>query len=99
MNGVSSPLLPDSAPVYVRIGSAHVKHISSACTFQEELALLHDSASDTKGRSRDHELRTAPIVTRDAYVAAGYRDTMTQYGVLGRVLHILYVDTAFSILP
>lgn len=67
-------------------------------TFQEELALLHDSANDAKGRSRDHELRTAPIVTRDAYVAAGYRDNMTQYGVLGRALHILYVSAALLIL-
>lgn len=65
---------------------------------QEELALLHDSGNDIKGRSKDHELRTAPVVTRDAYVAAGYRDNMTQYGVLGRALHILYVDTVPSIL-
>ena len=56
---------------------------------QEELALLHDSASDTKGRSRDHELKTAPLVTRDAYVAAGYHENTTQYGVLGRALQIL----------
>ncbi|KAF8558824.1 hypothetical protein OG21DRAFT_1474654 [Imleria badia] len=62
----------------------------------EELALLHDGANDAQGRSKDHELRTAPIVTRDAYVAAGYRDNMTQYGVLGRALHIFNKSQAYS---
>ncbi|KAF8138654.1 hypothetical protein EV363DRAFT_538664 [Boletus edulis] len=62
----------------------------------EELALLHDGANDTQGRSKDHELRTAPIVTRDAYVAAGYRDNMTQYGVLGRALQIFNKSQAYS---
>lgn len=54
----------------------------------EELELLHDSISDVRGRSKDHELRTAPIVTRDAYIAAGYREGATQYGVLGSILSI-----------
>ncbi|KAH0840083.1 hypothetical protein J3R83DRAFT_1051 [Lanmaoa asiatica] len=62
----------------------------------EELALLHDSANDPQGRSKDHELRTAPIVTRDAYVAAGYHDAITQYGVLGRALHIFNKSQAYS---
>jgi hypothetical protein len=62
----------------------------------EELTLLHDGANDAQGRSREHELRTAPIVTRDAYVAAGYRDNMTQYGVLGRALHIFNKSQAYS---
>ncbi|KAF9247148.1 hypothetical protein BU15DRAFT_84696 [Melanogaster broomeanus] len=57
---------------------------------QDELSLLHDSSVNVRGRSKDHELRTAPIVTRDAYVAAGYREHTTQYGVLGRALSILY---------
>ncbi|KAJ8595321.1 hypothetical protein M405DRAFT_728350 [Rhizopogon salebrosus TDB-379] len=55
---------------------------------KEELELLHDSITDTRGKSKDHELRTAPIITRDAYVAAGYREGATQYGVLGSVLSI-----------
>ncbi|KAG1874594.1 hypothetical protein DFJ58DRAFT_757835 [Suillus subalutaceus] len=54
----------------------------------EELELLHDNISDVRGRSNDHELRTAPIITRDAYVAAGYREGATQYGVLGSILSI-----------
>lgn len=96
MNG---SLLPhDPGSVYVRIGNVHVGFTSLTRVFQEELALLHDGANDAQGRSKDHELRTAPIVTRDAYVAAGYRDNMTQYGVLGRALHILYVTTGSRIL-
>ena len=83
----------------MRIRIVYVECISLARRFQEELTLLHDGANDAKGRSRDHELRTAPIVTRDAYVAAGYRDNMTQYGVLGRALHILYVSTGSKFLP
>lgn len=55
---------------------------------KEELELLHDSISDTRGRSKDHELNTAPIITRDAYVAAAYRECATQYGVLGSILSI-----------
>lgn len=55
---------------------------------KEELELLHDGIADTRGKSKDHELRTAPIITRDAYVAAGYREGATQYGVLGSVLSI-----------
>jgi hypothetical protein len=55
---------------------------------KEELELLHDSIADTRGKSKDHERRTAPIITRDAYIAAGYREGTTQYGVLGSVLSI-----------
>ncbi|KAG1832977.1 hypothetical protein EV424DRAFT_1622478 [Suillus variegatus] len=85
-----------------------VTNLSSAST--EELELLHDSISDVRGRSKDHELRTAPIITRDAYIAAGYREGATQYGVLGSILSIhnknnvpykpvnpqLYCEHAFS---
>ena len=53
---------------------------------QEELQLLDDASLDSGARSRDHELRTAPIFTRDAYNEAGFKNTSTQYGVLGRVL-------------
>ncbi|KAF8843192.1 hypothetical protein BDN67DRAFT_243117 [Paxillus ammoniavirescens] len=62
----------------------------------DELALLHDSSINVRGRSRDHELRTAPIVTRDAYVAAGYREHTTQYGVLGRAVSIFNKSQAYS---
>ncbi|KIM90985.1 hypothetical protein PILCRDRAFT_59166 [Piloderma croceum F 1598] len=53
---------------------------------QEELQLLDDTSQDSRGQSRDHELRTAPLYTRDAYVAADLRDHGAQYGVLGKVI-------------
>ncbi|KIM68689.1 hypothetical protein SCLCIDRAFT_1208887 [Scleroderma citrinum Foug A] len=62
----------------------------------DELLLLSDSASSTKGRSKEHELRTAPIITRDAYVAAGYHDQATQYGVLGRTMNIFNGSVPYS---
>jgi hypothetical protein len=55
-------------------------------TLQQELQLLDDASLDSHGQSRDHELRTAPIFTRDAYVAAGFHDHAAQYGVLGKVM-------------
>lgn len=62
--------------------------VNSRDPVHEELELLHDSISDIRGRSKDHELQTAPIITRDAYVAACYREGATQYGVLGSILSI-----------
>ncbi|EGO27487.1 hypothetical protein SERLADRAFT_406567 [Serpula lacrymans var. lacrymans S7.9] len=53
-----------------------------------EMHLLQDDPTTVSGRSRDHELKTAPIFTRDAYVAAGYREHTTQYGVMGKTLSI-----------
>jgi hypothetical protein len=57
-------------------------------TFQEELQLLDDASINSRGQSRDHELRTAPIFTRDAYTAAGFQGHTAQYGVLGKVIQI-----------
>ncbi|KII95332.1 hypothetical protein PLICRDRAFT_169996 [Plicaturopsis crispa FD-325 SS-3] len=54
----------------------------------EELRLLDDDSSDQIGDSRDHEMRTAPLMTRDAFIAAGYPGTATQYGVMGKVLSV-----------
>lgn len=53
---------------------------------QEELQLLDDMSLDSGARSIDHEWRTAPIFTRDAYNEAGLKATSTQYGVLGKVI-------------
>ena len=53
---------------------------------KEEMRLLDDDVIDTLCRSQDHELRTAPIMTRDAYVVAEQSNLGTQYGVLGKVL-------------
>lgn len=65
-------------------------------TAYDELLLLSDGPSSTKGRSKEHELRTAPIITRDAYVAAGYHDQATQYGVLGRTMNIFNGSVSYS---
>lgn len=48
--------------------------------------LLDDASLDSTGRSKDHELRTAPVFTRDAYKAAGFEAHKSQYGVLGRLI-------------
>ncbi|KAN0076806.1 hypothetical protein V8E55_010661 [Tylopilus felleus] len=38
--------------------------------------------------SRDHEVRTAPLITREAYVAGGFAKMSMQYGVIGEALSI-----------
>ncbi|KAI6134861.1 hypothetical protein EV401DRAFT_863313 [Pisolithus croceorrhizus] len=63
---------------------------AAADSAYDELQLLHDNPSNLKARSKEHEVRTAPIITRDAYVAAGYHEQTSQYGVLGRTMSILY---------
>ncbi|KAI6033696.1 hypothetical protein BKA83DRAFT_4179910 [Pisolithus microcarpus] len=51
----------------------------------EELQhLKKGSASE----STEHEMRTAPLITREAFVAAGFKDRVVQYGVLGETLSI-----------
>ncbi|KAI6151531.1 hypothetical protein BKA82DRAFT_4100264 [Pisolithus tinctorius] len=51
----------------------------------EELQhLKKGSASE----STEHEMRTAPLITREAFVAAGFKDRVLQYGVLGETLSI-----------
>ncbi|KAH9951841.1 hypothetical protein B0H21DRAFT_717813 [Amylocystis lapponica] len=52
-----------------------------------ELQLL-DGASAVLGHEDDHEVKTAPILTRDAYVAAGISARPSQYGVLGSLLSV-----------
>ncbi|KAH7888248.1 hypothetical protein F5I97DRAFT_1926676 [Phlebopus sp. FC_14] len=45
-----------------------------------------------KGRkadlSKDHEMRTAPLITREAYIAGAFNKRSTQYGVIGETLAI-----------
>ena len=50
------------------------------------MRLLDDDALDSLGRSQDHELCTAPIMARDAYVVAEQDNQTIQYGVLGKIL-------------
>ncbi|KAG2153450.1 uncharacterized protein EDB93DRAFT_1134981 [Suillus bovinus] len=77
-NGVESPETIDE-PIYdlhmVKAAKVELKHLRS----------LTVDASDL---SKDHELQTAPLITREAYIAAGYKKHSTQYGVMGQVLSI-----------
>lgn len=52
---------------------------------------------DASDLSKDHELQTAPLITREAYIAAGYKKHSTQYGVMGQVLSIQYVVSLFVV--
>ena len=56
--------------------------------FPQELQLLDCNPSDHDCSSRRHELNTAPILTRDAYIASGCHEETSQYGVLGRVISV-----------
>jgi hypothetical protein len=87
LSGTSSPREPNGHSV-TNPSSRSGASVAPRDPAHEELELLHDSMSDVRGRSNDHELRTAPIITRDAYIAAGYREGATQYGVLGSILSI-----------
>lgn len=53
-----------------------------------EMLLLSD-VSSTTFQQTDHDLRTAPLFTRDAYESTGLAEThASQYGVLGSVLAV-----------
>ncbi|KAI0796526.1 hypothetical protein C8Q75DRAFT_790700 [Abortiporus biennis] len=64
---------------------------------EEELELLtpQGSCRDLDTRIlREHEISTAPLVTRAAFVAAGGQKTFPQRGVLGQLLdYELYINT------
>ena len=73
-------------PTATTIQAASVSSLQSL----EELQLLDDNSFDSCHNSKDHELNTAPILTRDAYitVVSDHADNTTQYGVLGRAISI-----------
>ncbi|KAI6105717.1 hypothetical protein EDD17DRAFT_308389 [Pisolithus thermaeus] len=74
----------------------HTTGQAAADSAYDELQLLHDNPSNLKARSKEHEVRTAPIITRDAYVAAGYHEQTSQYGVLGRTMSIFNGLTPYT---
>ncbi|KAJ3490105.1 hypothetical protein NLI96_g1681 [Meripilus lineatus] len=53
----------------------------------EELTLLGHPVADVQDQSK-HELMTAPLLTREAYLEAGFYAHVTQYGVLGSAKRI-----------
>ncbi|KZT72717.1 hypothetical protein DAEQUDRAFT_805007, partial [Daedalea quercina L-15889] len=55
---------------------------------EDECQLLSHIRKDDHRDSSDHELRTAPIVTREAFIAAGGHASFPQRGLLGSVVEI-----------
>lgn len=51
----------------------------------EEHELLNHAVHDLTD-SEDHEIRTAPIITRQAYIAQGGTNMFPQRGLLGTLL-------------
>ncbi|KAG2356038.1 hypothetical protein BDR07DRAFT_1453577 [Suillus spraguei] len=62
---------------------------------QVELKHLRSLTIDALDLSKDYELQTAPLITREAYIAAGYKKNSTQYGVMGQVLSIHSKSSAY----
>ncbi|KAH9951839.1 hypothetical protein B0H21DRAFT_818261 [Amylocystis lapponica] len=60
---------------------------STTQSASDELQLLGDATTEHV-REDGHELKNAPILTRDAYVAAAVSARPSQYGVLGSLLSI-----------
>jgi hypothetical protein len=86
-NSPTSAIYDTTAALVSVLELYDVRHVHRIfLKLQEELQLLDDTSQDSRGQSRDHELRTAPLYTRDAYIAADIRDYRAQYGVLGKVI-------------
>jgi hypothetical protein len=64
---------------------------------QVELKHLQGLTVDASDLSKDHEIQTAPLITREAYIAAGYKKHSTQYGVMGQALSIQCVVSLFIV--
>ena len=56
-------------------------------TRRQELTLLSDDLTFDEV-IEEHEMQTAPLFTREAFLQAGLSDEHSQYGVLGRVIAI-----------
>ncbi|KZP24565.1 hypothetical protein FIBSPDRAFT_821842 [Athelia psychrophila] len=53
-----------------------------------EFELLGERCENSHDSSKDHEMHTAPLLTRDAFVLAAKENISMQYGVLGETLAI-----------
>ncbi|KAG1897623.1 uncharacterized protein F5891DRAFT_1129898 [Suillus fuscotomentosus] len=62
---------------------------------QVELKHLRSLTVDASDLSKDHELQAAPLITREAYITAGYKKHSTPYGVMGQVLSIYSKSSAY----
>lgn len=52
---------------------------------QAEFSLLGQN-SPLQNYIEDHDISTAPLMTKDAYQTAEYDDQAIQYGVMGRIV-------------
>ncbi|KAL1737714.1 hypothetical protein HDZ31DRAFT_70876 [Schizophyllum fasciatum] len=57
----------------------------------KEFALLAGHGLDaTDEHAPNHDLDTAPLLTRDAFMIGNYHNRATQYGVFGSIVSIQY---------
>ena len=56
-----------------------------------------DSDSDTQADVAKHDLLTAPLMTREAYMIRARDGYPAQYGVLGKALAIQCVPISYSV--
>ena len=77
-------------------GEMHEDKVGKACSchrslnlnaFQEEFQLL-DNGTPGVTESSKHEVKTAPLFTRDAKLPAGFCPHKSQYGLLGSLMGI-----------
>ncbi|KAG6837974.1 hypothetical protein H0H93_008368 [Arthromyces matolae] len=55
-------------------------------TESAEFSLLSDEPTGAATIIENHDLSTAPLITREAYELGQYVSSNTQYGVLGRLI-------------
>jgi len=71
-----------------KVGQACSRHRSlNLNVFQEEFQLL-DNGTPGITESFEHEVKTAPLFTRDAKLPAGFCPHKSQYGLLGSLIGI-----------
>lgn len=61
-----------------------------------EFELLGEKSENSHDSSTNHEMRTAPLLTRDAFMLVAKEDVSMQYGVLGETLAIRQATILYS---
>lgn len=75
-----------------KVSPARSFHSTNLNALQEEFQLL-DSGTPGTTESSEHEVKTAPLFTRDAKHTAGFCPHQSQYGVLGSLIGIRQVSS------
>ncbi|RPD66709.1 hypothetical protein L227DRAFT_1225 [Lentinus tigrinus ALCF2SS1-6] len=76
----------NAGTVVTKANSAKSRLSLSESASDDEMALLSDDGEAKDTGIEDHELRTAPLFTREAYKSTGRAKGDGQYGVFGRIL-------------